>query len=108
MSSTFCDHLRQFTTDLGTPQPGTEVSRALRARNPKRVRKEFERVSQGARPRRVPKECAPEFERVQKEFEVAFLFFDSFRTPERTLEGLWGSPALEAPDCFRTLLGFRA
>ena len=28
--------------NLGTPRPGTECSRALRARNPKRVRKESE------------------------------------------------------------------
>ena len=36
---------------LETPRTGTEVSRALRARNPKRVRKESERVSQGLRHR---------------------------------------------------------
>ena len=32
------------------PRPGTEVSRALQARNPKRVRKESERVSQPGEP----------------------------------------------------------
>ena len=36
---------------LGTPPPGTEGSRARRARNPKKVRKESERVSRGRRPR---------------------------------------------------------
>ena len=40
---------------LGNPRPGTECSRALRARNPKRVRKESAslRVSRGLRPRRA-------------------------------------------------------
>ena len=46
---------------VGTPRPGTEVSRALWARNPKRVRKESERVSLeggkwgGKKYRRTPK-----------------------------------------------------
>ena len=42
--------LHSFTPFLGTPRPGTECSRALRGPNPKRVRKEFERVSQGGAP----------------------------------------------------------
>ena len=73
---------------LGTPRPGTECSRALRARNPKRVRKESERVPRGLRLRGAPEspKSAPRSpKRVQKESEVAFL--DSFRTPGRTRRG---------------------
>ena len=63
---------------------------------------------------RVPKECAPESEKSPK--RSFGLFLDSFRTPGRTLWGLWGSPGPEAvghpfglfSDSFRTLLGFRA
>ena len=36
--------------NLVTPRPGTEGSRVLRARNPKRVRQESERVSRGRTP----------------------------------------------------------
>ena len=39
---------------LGTPRPGTEVSRALRARNPKRVRKQSKSVSRGIKPQGAP------------------------------------------------------
>ena len=38
-------HLSRGIQGLGTPRPGTEVSRALWARNPARVQKESERVS---------------------------------------------------------------
>ena len=70
------------TLELGTRRPGTEVSRALRAQNPKRVRKESERASRGLRPRRgprVPKECAPESEKSPKTQLRTFfgLFSDS-------------------------------
>ena len=41
---------RKRLIDLGTPQPSTELSRALRARNPKRVQKEPERVSRPGEP----------------------------------------------------------
>ena len=95
-----------FMLGLGTPRPGTECSRALRARNPKRVRKESERVPQGLRPRGAPEspKSAPRSPtRVQKRRFGPFL--DSFRAPWRTLRGLWGSGP-GAP--FRTLLGFWA
>ena len=87
------------------PRPG---NRALRARNPKRVRKESGRVSWNLRPRGAPEspKSAPRSpKRVQK--RSFGLFLDSFRTPERTLWGLWGSPGPEALD---TLFGlfFRA
>ena len=83
---------------LGTPGPGTECSRALRARNPKRVRKESERVSQGLRPRGAPEspKSAPRSpKRVQK--HSFGLFLDSFRTPGRTLRGLWSSLGPKGP-----------
>ena len=71
---------------LGAPRPGTEVSGALRARNPKRVRK-------CPVPRRAPQSpksapCSPK--RVHK--RCFGLFLDSFQTPGHTLWALWGSP----------------
>ena len=92
---------RQF--GLGIRWPGTEVSRALRARTPKRVRKESERVSHPGGPQ------SPQRVRhgVRKESGAAFL--DSFRTAWRTLWGLWGSPGRDTlSDSFRTLLGVQA
>ena len=71
-----------------------EVSRA---RNPKRVQKESERVSQRLWPSGAPEspKSAPwSPKRVQKESEAVFL--DSFRTAGRTLWGLWGSRGPEA------------
>ena len=88
----------KFLRELGTPRPGTEVSRALRARNPKRVRKESERVSRPGEPQ------SPQCAAVQK--RSFGLVLDSFRTPWRTLWGLWGSPGRDTlSDSFRTLLG---
>ena len=99
-----------------TPRPGTEGSRALRARNPKRVQKESVRVSRGLRPRKPPPQ-SPQRVRpgVRKESKKSpklrfwtllfglrgALFGDSgggasgaggLGTPLRTLFGLfWGS-----------------
>ena len=83
---------------LGTPRPATEGFRALRAWDPKRVRKGSERVPRSLRPRGAPEspKSAPRSpKRVQK--SSFGLFLDSFRTPGRTLRGLWGSPKPEAP-----------
>ena len=71
-----------------------------RQTSPKRVRKGESPKSALRSPKRVQKRSFG-------------LFLGSFRTPERTLWGLWGSPGPEAPgrtlsDSFRTLLGFRA
>ena len=68
------------------------VSRALRAReprkSPKRVPKEYPRD----RAPKVPKECAPESQKSPKRVQnLTFgLFSDSFGTPGRTLSGLLG------------------
>ena len=78
--------------NLGTPPPGTEGSRALRARNPKRVRKDRKGVPGPLAPGspRFPKSAPRSPKRVQ---ERSFgLFLDSFRTPGRTL-GDFGAPA---------------
>ena len=58
---------------------------------PKRVRKESE-------------ECAPESEKSPK--RQLRTLFGLFRTPGRTLRGLWGAPGPEAPGrTLRTLFG---
>ena len=57
------------------PRPGTEGSRALRARNPQKLRKESERVSRGPEPQ-SPQRVRPG---VWKKSEGVFL--DSFRSP---------------------------
>ena len=85
---------QQFATQtlcLGTPRPGTEVSRALRARHPKRVRKESARVCRGLRSQGAPEspKSAPGVRKESKKRSFG-LFFDSFRTPGRTLWVLWG------------------
>ena len=90
---------------MGTPRPGTEVSRALQARNPERVRKESERVSRHGEPQspqRVRHGVRKESTNSPKlRFWTLFglrgaLFGDSGAsrggTPFRTLFGLfWGS-----------------
>ena len=86
---------------LGTPRPGTEVSWALRARNRKRVRKESERVSRPGEPQSPQRVRHGVRKKVRKESEAAFS--DSFRTPWRTLWGLWGCPGRDTlSDSFRT------
>ena len=63
----FCCSASQYgwgrggVVELGTPRPGTECSRALRARNPKRVRKESERVSGASGPGKpqIPRRVRP-------------------------------------------------
>ena len=99
--------LRSFPTQrLGTPRPGTEVSRTLRDWNPKRDRKESERVSRGLWPWGAPEspKSAPRSpKRVQGESEATFL--DSFRTPWHTL-GLPGARGSRTP--FRTLVHHNA
>ena len=86
---------------LGPPQPGTEVSGALRARNPKESNKRVRKGVLGP-----PASGSPRAPKSPK------LFLDSFRTPGRTLWALWSSPGPEARDTFSdsfwTLLGFRA
>ena len=76
---------------LGTSPPLTEVSRALRARNPKKVSKKS-RGQSGKSPeslRKVSGEC--------------------FWTVPGTFWRLFGVPGPEAPgDIFETFLGFRA
>ena len=71
------------------------VSRALRARNPGKFRKES-----GKGPKSAPRSLERDFR----------LFSDSFETPGRTLWALLGPcpRALFFPDSFRTLPGFRA
>ena len=79
---------------LGTPPPGTEGSRALRARNPKRVRKESVRVSgaSGSGETQSPQRVRPG---VRKESKNAAS--DSFRTPGCTLWGVWAPPGPLGP-----------
>ena len=90
--------MRTSAQDLGAPRPGTEGSRALRARDRKRVRKGVPGV---------PTECATESEKsLKKSPKLRFW----------TLFGLWGHSlgtlGLPGPDTlsdsFRTLLGSRA
>ena len=63
-------------------------------KGPKRVRNGVPRPPAQGAPE-SPKSAPRSPKRVQKEAEAAFL--DSFRTPGRTLWGLWGSPGPEAP-----------
>ena len=79
------------------------VSRALRARNPGRVRKESRKSPPGGTPR-VPEESATESQKSPKRLRKSGfgLFSDSFETPGRTLRGLW---AFRAGDSFGTLFG---
>ena len=79
------------------------VSRALRARNPGRVRKESRKSPPGGTPR-APEECAPESQKSPKRVQnLTFgLFSDSFETSGRTLRGLW---VFRPGDFFGTLFG---
>ena len=92
---------------LGNPRPGTEVSRALRALNPKRVRNESERVSRPGEPQ------SPQRVRhgVRKESKNAASdsFWTLFGLRGALFQRLWGSPGRDTlSDSFLTLLGFRA
>ena len=75
---------------------------ALRARNPKRVRNESERVSRASGHEGAP-ESPKSASRVRKESKKRS--FGLFLTPERTLWGLWGSPDPDAWTPFWTLFG---
>ena len=95
---------------LGTPRPGTEVSRALRARNPKESEKSLKGGPAPGSPR-VPKECATESEKSPK--RVRSCVFGLFSDSGANFLGTLGPPRGRRPrntlsDSFRTLLGFRA
>ena len=105
-STARCSLSKFYCHGLGTPRPGTEVSRALRARNPKRVRKESERVSRPREPQSPPKSALRSPKRVQK--RGFGLFWTLFGLLAHSL-GMWSSPGRDTlSDSFRTLLGFRA
>ena len=72
---------------LGTPRPGTEVSRALRARNPKRVRKGVPASEPQSR-----KKCAPESEKSPKRVRSCV-----FGLSSDSVVHSWGLPALGHP-----------
>ena len=76
--------------DLGTFRPGTEVSPKESEKSPKGCP-----GPPAAGEPEAPKSAPRSPKRVQKESEAAF--FDSFRTPGRTLAGLWGSLGPEGP-----------
>ena len=76
------------------------VSRALRARNPGRVRKESRKSPPGWEPPASRKSAPRSLRRVRK--SGFGLFSDSFETPGRTLSGLWRP---RPGDSFGTLFG---
>ena len=107
-------HAMDYMKSCHEPNPAVaigpaphRVSRALRARNPGRVRKESGKSTPGQGPQKCPKSAPRSLERVRN---LTFgLFSDSFETPRRTLWALLGPcPGVLFPDSFRTLPGFRA
>ena len=94
------EHSQEHSLELGTPWPGTEVSRALRARNPKRVRKESDRVSRPGEPQ------SPQRVRYGVRKESKNAASDSFWSLFGLRGALFGdSGAPRAGARFRTLFG---
>ena len=87
------------------------VSRALRARNPGRVRKESGGKNTPGQSPKCAERVAPESQKRPKRVRTSGfrLFSDSFETPGRTLAALLGPcSGVLFPDFFWTFPGFRA
>ena len=87
--------------DLGAPQPGTEVSRTLRARNPKKVRKKSPKGCAGASgpgERQCPQRVRLESEKSPKmQLRTLFGRFSDFGTHSLGTLALPGTGGPEHP-----------